>query len=403
MEVILKETTNRNNEISFYALARGGTMSAPPETYFSAELASEMINASGLGPYTRPELVKMLADKQVSFSQWTNAFYRGFQGSAASGDIKVLMEMIYLGFTQARIDPDQVSILLEQMRTRLVQEGENPDSYFSKEITKTIYGNPRFHPIEIQDLEKVNIDDALAFIRRCQNPQDYTLVFTGNLNAAAMRPLVETYLASVPVKENTFNQWDDVDYQRPGKLEKELRKGREERSAVYISWFVPQTYSEEASAAASVLGEYLDIRLTDEIRENMGGVYSISPWVSLSSLPRGELSAGIYFVCNPGRAKEIAAASVALIREAAQGNINLDTLTKAREALVQSHEESIQWNSYIAQSYSNSAVIYRSPLSRLDKRPDLYHGVTAESIQYIAALFLEGGPVQLILYPEGWN
>jgi zinc protease len=402
MGILLKETANRNNEISFYGLARGGTMSVPDEDDVSASLAAEMLSASGLGPYSRPELIRALADKQVSFSFWASAFLRGFQGNAARGDLKVLMEMIHIGFTQPRLDADAVSILLEQRRTRLIQEAESPDRFFSREVTRTIYGNPRLHPMEVTDLERVSIDAAMDFIQLSLNPMDYTLVFTGSLSPDEMRPLVETYLASIPFKETSFDEWADMDFQRPGSTQREIRKGREERSTVYIGWFTPYGYSEEAMAAVSVLEEYLDIRLTEEIRETLGGVYSVSPRVSLSPLPRGELTGSIYFICNPDRAKELAAATVSQIREVAVGRINADTLTKSREALVMSHEQSVQGNLYIAQSYANSMVIYESPLTRMDKRPTLYQAVTAQDIQRIAARLLSGPQVEMILYPEGW-
>jgi zinc protease len=388
--------------MSFYALARGGTMSVPEANDISASLAAEMLSASGLGPYSRPELVRALADKQASFSFWASAFLRGFQGSAARRDLKVLMEMIHLGFTQPRLDSDAVSILLEQRRTRLLQEAENPDAFFSREVTRTVYGNPRLHPLEVADLEKVSMDKAMDFIQLSLNPTDYTLVFTGSLSPEELRPLVETYLASIPPKETSFDEWAYIDYQRPASIQREIRKGKEDRSSVYICWFTPYDYSEEAMAAVSVLEEYLDIRLTEEIRETLGGVYSVSPSVSLSPLPRGELNGSIYFICNPNRARELAAAAVNQVREVAMGRINIDTLIKSREALVMSHEQSVQGNLYIAQSYANSMVIYESPLTRLDNRPRLYQAVTAQDIQRIAARLLSGPQVEIILYPEGW-
>ncbi|MDR3122706.1 MAG: insulinase family protein, partial [Treponema sp.] len=64
--VILKETKNKNNEIVLYALARGGITSAPEEQIFSADSAAEMLSASGIGPYSVPDLIKKLAGKQVS-------------------------------------------------------------------------------------------------------------------------------------------------------------------------------------------------------------------------------------------------------------------------------------------------------------------------------------------------
>ena len=403
MRLILRETANRNNEISLYAVARGGAMSVPEENYISASLAAEMLNASGLGPYSRPDLSKMLADKQVLFSIWTSDFIRGLQGYAARNDLGVLMEMIHLGFTQPRLDPDAVAILLEQMRTRLAQEAENPDAFFAREVNRTIYGNALFHSTEVSDLDRVSIDDALEFIVLSLNPSDYTLVFTGSLDIDEMKSFAMIYLASIPALDVSFDECVDVDFKRPSSVRKEINKGMEERSSVYIGWFINETYSEGLMAAASVLGEYLDIRLTEEIRESLGGVYSISPWVSISPLPHGELTGGIYFVCNPERAGELAAAAIAQVNEVALGRINTDTLAKSREALVKSHEESIQGNLYIAQSYANSAVIYNSPMNRMDRRPRLYQAVTREDIQHAASRLLQGSRVEIILYPENRN
>ncbi|MDR2534751.1 MAG: insulinase family protein, partial [Treponema sp.] len=67
-KVILKKTSNRNNEIIFYALAPGGSANAPEEEDRSASLAAEMLQVSGMGPYSLQDLQKKLAGKQVSMS-----------------------------------------------------------------------------------------------------------------------------------------------------------------------------------------------------------------------------------------------------------------------------------------------------------------------------------------------
>ncbi|MDR1587676.1 MAG: insulinase family protein, partial [Treponema sp.] len=121
--VILRETGNRNNEIVLQAMARGGSTSVPLEDDVSADLAPEMISVSGLGPYSRQELIKKILDKQVSFSFWVSNYHRGLQGSATTGDLKTLFEMIYLGFTDPRIDPEAVKVMLDQYRTSLALRG----------------------------------------------------------------------------------------------------------------------------------------------------------------------------------------------------------------------------------------------------------------------------------------
>ncbi|MDR2019840.1 MAG: insulinase family protein [Treponema sp.] len=400
--IILKETANKNNEVSLYALARGGVTGADEKAHLSANLAAEMLEASGAGPYSRPVLVKKLADKQVAVSFWTANYYRGFQGTAAAGDLKTLFELLYLTFTQPRLDADAVKAMLDQYRTSLAQQNEDPDTAFSIEVIKTIYGNhPRFKPLEMEDLAGVSMDEALAFLRDALNPGDYTFVFTGNLNAAALRPLVETYLASIP-PGRVWNSWQDLHITRPSNVGKTVFKGKEERSLVFLGWYVPAAYSEQAGAAAAVLNEYLDIILTQEIREALGGVYSISASVSITPIPSGESSIGVYFACDPRRAQELASAITIQIQRVAEGAVDGAVLSKAVEALKKNFEASMESNAYIARSYANLSVLLNLPLDHLDKRPQLYEAVTAQDIQGTARQLLRNPPVQMILYPEGW-
>ncbi|GHU99127.1 peptidase M16 [Spirochaetia bacterium] len=402
--VILKETANKNNEIILYSVARGGITSVDTADTISASLASELASNSGIGPYSRTELLQKLADKQVGYSFWTASFTRGFQGSATAGDLKTLFELIYLGFTEPRIDPAVVSVLLDQYRTVLAQRSENPEAVFSDEITRIATGNnPYFKPMELADLEKVDTRAAMDFINRALNPADYLFVFTGNLDLPVLRSYVETYLASVPPRES-WDAWTDPRIVRPGKVDQQVYKGREERSLVFMSWFEPRAYTESLGAAASVLTEYLDIVLTEEIREKLGGVYSVSIDASLSPLPPdGELVMQSVFVCDPNRATELSNAVIRQIELIAQGTINQDTFIKAKEAVQKAFEESIQSNSYIANSYASLAAILDLPLGQMNQRPALYGAVIPAEIQDICRRLLPRGPARIILYPEGWT
>jgi zinc protease len=404
-KVILKETKNKNNEIILYALAKGGVTSAGEEERISASLAAEMLSASGIGPYSRMELIKKLADRQVSISFWISSFLRGLNGFSTVGDLRSLFELVYLGFTQPRIESSAVNVLLDQYRTALAQRSENPEAVFSDEIYKLAFGNnPYFSPLQPADLERVNQDQAMAFVLRALNPADYTFVFAGNLDIPALRSYVETYLASIPRKSQNWNVWADTPIVRPGTIEKKVYKGKEEKSQVYMGWYTPAEFSEFGGAAASVLSEYLDIRFTEEIRENMGGVYSISSDVSLSLLPSGgELAMEVSFVCDPNRVEVLSAAVEEQLRLVAGGTIDGDILAKSVEALKKNHEQSLQSNNYISRTYGNYTVIFDLPLSRMDRRPELLETVEAADLQKTAEDLLRNGPMVVILYPEGYG
>jgi predicted Zn-dependent peptidase len=73
------------------------------------------------------------------------------------------------------------------------------------------------------------------------------------------------------------------------------------------------------------------------------------------------------------------------------------------EALLKEYESSMESNSYIAQSYANSSVLYDAPLSRLLRRPDIIRALRPAGVQAMCRELLSNGPAQVILYPEGWR
>jgi len=411
MEVILMETANKNNELEFYALAKGGTTSAaelladrgfsPATERFSAELAAEIQGASGLGNLSRSELMDFLAGKQLNLAFWAGTYTRGIRGASSVKDLPVLFELLYASFTQPRIDQAGVQRILDYYKTRLLQETDNPEAIFSRELTRLIYNNhPLLIPMEREDLDQVSEEAALEFLTLALNPASYTLVLAGSLgDRKELRSLTETWLASIPA-EKTWNEWTTPELKRPKKAEKVIHKGKEDKANVYMGWYAPKRWGEADNAAALVLNEYLDIVLTDEIREALGGVYSISSRASFSIIPAGELSLGIYFVCGPSRQAELRDAVRERLASLAEGTIDGETLNRAKEALVKSFERSVENNAFIARNLATFTVITGEPLSHFAQRPALYRSVTAEQIRLITAELLAGDYVELILLPE---
>ena len=417
MRLVLISTANKNNELDFYALARGGTVEAgiiredslfgglgfsQEEIFYSAKLSAEIQNASGLASLSKPELMNFLSDKQLSLSFWAGAHTRGFRGSSSLKDLSVLFQLLHGFFTQPRIDQNGFALVLDNYRTRLIQEEDNPEAFFFKELSRLTYSDhPLFKTLELADLDYVNEKAALAFLTLALNPADYTFVFAGSLGDREMlRQLAETWLASIPnMSLPRWNNWIDPELLRPGKTEKIVYKGKEEKSIVYMGWFVPKTWTEEDNGAVLVLDDYLDIVLTDKIREELGGVYSISVRVSFSPAPVGELSLEIYFICDPKRETEL--------REAVQEQlaslltaIDEETFIKAKEALVMNFLRSMENNGFIARNLANFSVITGMPLFHLTERPGLYRAVTTEQIRSIMTELFAGGPVELVLMPD---
>jgi zinc protease len=336
-------------------------------------------------------------------SFWNAPYYRGFQGASTTGDLKTLFQMIHLFFTEPRLDERAAAVILDKYRTTLAHKDDDPQEVFWRELTKILYNNNAFFkPLELEDLAKVSIQDADDFLRQCINPGDYTFVFTGNLNPEIIRELSALYIGSIPASQS-MNRWNNPGITRPAEGRRTINKGKDDKCIIYLSWFArgPADFNEQRNQTAAVLSEYLDILLTDEIREKMGGVYSIYAGSSISTIPSGEYKINVFFMCNPSRADELITAVRDLITGIRQ-NVNIDTFNKSKEALLMAHEESLQRNLHIAQSYTSSSVLYNTPLSRLNTRPDVIKAVTVQNVQALCRDMLVSGPVQVVLFPEGW-
>jgi zinc protease len=397
--VIVRETGNKNNEIAFYALARGGLTDTTEREFASARFAAELLGASGAGPYTYTGLIRRLADKQISLNFRISGFTRSFTGRSTRGDLKTFFELLYLNFTQPRVDEDAAAVMTDQYRTSLAQKDENPQLYFSDELQKFIYGNNLyFRPLEMEDLDAISLDDIKNFSARALDPGGYTFVFTGNIDVDALRSYVESYLASIPGSA-PWRHLEDPNIERPGKTEKALYKGREDQSAAFLVWFSPMEYSGAGAAAALALNEYLDIVLTEKIRESLGGVYSISVEADLSPIPRGELYLALSFYCDPLRAEELSEAVQAEVSAVASGRVDRRILEETIAALKMNQSRLVEDNLYLARAYAQFSML-GMPLNQLERRPALFDGVSVGVLRNMASALMPGGPARLILYPE---
>jgi zinc protease len=413
-KVIVKPTRNKNDEIMLQALARGGYANVPESQIISAELATSLLEASGAGDYSASDLAGLLSGKNVSAGFATSAFNRSFSGYSSAKDLQTFFELLHLMWTEPRFDERAVNAYLSRLKTSITQNRDNPDVYFNNELAKALYsGNPYFTPIEPEDLEKLNLDDAYAFARLCRNPADWTFVFTGNINTDTFGAYLEQYLASIsiypastsideaPKGGDRLDSFAEITVTRPSPAQKTISKGKENRSTVFAGYYVPAAFSEREAVASYIFNEYLDIHFNNVLREERGGVYSVSAEANLSPLPLpGELSLDVYFYCDPARAGELVETVNAELANIAGGAVSADIFAKAKAAQIKVWEDSMQDNGYIASRYANYAVIFGLPLARLQQRGGTLDAVTPVEIQAIARKLSDAGAFVLVLNPE---
>ena len=402
VRVVLKTTDFKNDEILFKAYSPGGYSLIRDDDLISGKLASQLMDYSGLGNFSLMDLQKLMAGKEVGSTPYINSLYEGLNGSASPEDLEMLFQLIYLQFTGSRQDPEAVGALLTQYRSQLENKSLSPEAAYRDTLSVTLSGHhPRRLPMTAEMLDLVNLDKAQAIYNdRFADAGDFTFFFVGNFEREKMLPLILQYLGSLPATGRN-EVWVDEGIITPsGKISKSVKRGVEPKSTTRIVFSGKFDYSRQARHDMASMMKVLNIRLREVLREDMGGVYGVGVWPSMSKEPESDYSLNISFGCAPDRVEELTAAVMVEINSLMTQTPDQINVDKVKESQRREREINIQRNSYWLNSLE---VYYREGFNLSDfmKYNELIDGFSAESAQAAAAKYFDmDNMIQVTLYPE---
>ncbi len=117
VEVWLKPTDFRNDQIIFTSYARGGMSLASPADYYNASLATSLVGLGGVGGLTPVDLGKLLAGKIASASPSVSSTTRRASADRATPkDLETALQLVYLAVHRAE---PAIPTAFELMKRRL--------------------------------------------------------------------------------------------------------------------------------------------------------------------------------------------------------------------------------------------------------------------------------------------
>ena len=289
--VVLKPTKLKENQILFRAFAPGGTSLSSDADFPSARAADSVIGASGAGQFNAVTLDKLLNGKAVVVQPFIDEIDQGMGGGSTPEDLETLFQLLYLRFTQPRADPTAFAGMAAQARSLLANQQASPDVVFNQTVEAALSGNhPRRQPETPASVDRWNLDRALAIYKaRFADAGNFTFVFVGSFNVDTIKPLVETYLASLPAI-NAHETWKDLGIAPPATVvTKTIEKGIAPKSQVAIVFSGPFDYDLRHVLALRTMTMLLQSRLFDTIRQELGGTYSITATPDADKFPHPEV------------------------------------------------------------------------------------------------------------------
>ena len=310
VRVYVKATDFNADQILMTAWSPGGASLLPDSSVFRGAVTTAVMERGGVGEFSLIDLNKKLTGKVAAVSPNISDLSEGLNGRASPKDLETLMQLIWLRMTAPRADSIALQTLLQQVDASLRNKDANPGAVFSDTVQVTLAnGHPRARPVSIERLKELDLAQMLAiYTDRFSDAGDFSFLFVGNVDPAVLKPLVEQWLAALPSTGRAESFRDVGPKLFSGRIDKIVRKGLAPQSQTAILLAGSELWSREQAYVLSSVGEVLEMRLNDRLREALGGTYSVGVSTAFTRRPRQEWQVVINYGSAPDKADTMFAA-----------------------------------------------------------------------------------------------
>ncbi len=403
VQVVLKPTDFKNDEILFTAFSPGGTSLVADEDYIAAATADTVVLEGGVGPFDLTQLQKLLADKVVGVGPYISELEEGVSGSASPEDLETMFQLISLYFTDPVRSEQAFASVTQKYRGYVENRLARPEAVYADTVSTIMSQNHiRRRPWSEALVAEMDLDTSFAVYQdRFADASDFTFVFVGSFSLDDMRPLVQSYLGNLP-STGRDETWRDIGVEAPeGVVEKVVVKGIEPKSRVSIVFPHDFEWTRQNRYDMGSLGDVLAIRLREEIREDESGTYGVSVRASTARIPRQTSRLSISFGCDPERVDELTALVYQAIRETQNDGPDPDHVAKVQEQDRRARELQLRENGFWLSSLESYLWNEEDPRLILEY-DELVNNLTPEAIQKAAQRWVDlDRYVEVTLVPEG--
>ena len=403
VRVVLKPTDFQNDQILLGASRFGGQSLFDVGDKFNAGYASAAVAAMGVGDYAPTDAQKMLSGKLVSLRSSVNALSEDIGGYASNADLETLFVLLHRKFGAVRRDPDLFASFVSRSQDAARNSVARPESVFADAVQTTLYAD---HPrlwltARAQDFDNLSLDRIEAIeSARFSSAKGFSFVLVGSFTLEQVRPLVATYLASLPVPE-LVTAYRDLGV-RPVStvVQRQVRSGAEPKARVALQFSGAAAYSEEEQLRLSAMVEVLNIRIIDVLREKLTLIYGGGMGGGLGRTPYEHYQLGLNLPCAPENVDKVVAAAWAEIEKLQTSGPDAADLSKVKQNWTIARRKALRENSFWLGQLQLAMLFGTDPAKVLEFDQQV-GAISAEQIRVAARRYLRRDQhVQVMLLPQ---
>jgi zinc protease len=382
VEVWLKPTDFRNDQIIFTSYSRGGLSLASAADYNNASLATSLVSLGGVGGFTPTDLGKLLAGKIANASPSVSSTTQGVSGSSTPRDLETALQLAYLEFTAPNQDPAAFTLLKQRLEANLANQAQSPGAVFSERVRRiNTMDHYTARALKTEDLAGLDANTMLEFYKqRFANAADFTFFFVGAFKVDEISPLLATYLGSLPSSGTRSADFGDVRLQFPTTIVREkVTKGQEPRSQTVMSFFADTGLDELETHRVQAATSVLEMRLRDILREKLGGTYSVGVGYTNTSPQPGYGTTSVQFGSAPENVESLTAAVLTEIERLQKEGPSAADVQAVKEQERNSLQDALLQNGYWLNSLQTVHLLGRDP-RRIPLRLERTDSLTQQNI-----------------------
>ena len=401
VKVVLKPTDFKNDQVIFTSFAKGGTSLASNDDFQSAESAS-LIAQSGVGDFNPTQLSKYLAGKTANVGAYVSSEYHGFSGNTSPKDLETAFQLIYAYATNPRKDVDIFNKNISDFKVITANKGSNPSSVYADTVQAVLANyHKRGMPSTLADIDKISLDKAFAFYKdRFADASGQTFVFVGNFDIEKLKPLITTYLASLPSLNRNENFVDNGVNPPKGKVSKNVYKGLEDKATVQLFFHGDYEFNAENNVQLDALKTALEIKILERLREKESGVYSPNVELSVQKYPSAHYYYTISFNSSTANVDKLVNAALEEVNAVKSNGATNEDIEKFKSEEVRQQELSLRDNGFWL-NYLSNRIKYGDNIEQVLENKARLEKVDVSSTKAAAQKYLNGeNYIRLVLLPE---
>lgn len=404
IKVTVKKTNFKNDQILMSARRFGGQNNYGIEDKYNANFLTQVIGAMGIGSFNPTDLRKALTGKTATVNLSFGPITEGFTGNSSVKDFETMLQLLTLYVTEPRKDTSLFKSFVQKSKSQTAFMMANPQFAFIDTFYKAMYNNNPLAPVALPKAnfyDQINLDRTLAIYKtHFEDMSGMHFAFVGSLPKDTTERLIEKYIASLPVSGKKFTYKDNGVRPVKGKVNLNVQKGKEQQALVLAMYSGEVPYSEELDLRADAISEVLNIKIIEELREKIQGIYSGGIFGSVQKYPYSNYTYFAQLPCGPEKVDTLIYALNSEINKLKVNGPGAEDVKKVKSQWIEQYKTSVKENGTWLQKIQ-SIMVEGASADRFINYEKYVNALTAKQIQETAQLLFNDKNVLIgVLKPE---